>query len=173
MFSVSLIFFDKTTVNTCIHKNMTVRESRCTHHNVSCNASLSSPSWSAYDLWVGTPNSDATVPLPARLVTEQARIICQQITTLPNSCPPGVLANNILMEEIFHLQHWLIHLRGNLGKGYSLQHHTTRLCRKDTSSSTKSNQVKSSATQEAEDEIDRIQLDVHLLKAELSKHLTF
>ena len=120
MFSLSLIFFIKTTVNTCIHKNMTVRKSQCTRCNVSCNASLSSPSRSAYGLRVGTPNSDATVPLPARLVAEQARIICQQINTLPNSCPPGILANNILMEEIFHLQHRLIHLRDNLGKDYSL-----------------------------------------------------
>ena len=91
-FQFTLVFV-KTSINTCIHKNMTVRKARCTLRNMSCNAPFSSPSKSVYGLPLGTPNSNVTVPLLARYVGEQSRIICRQVTTLPNSCPPSVVAN--------------------------------------------------------------------------------
>ena len=64
----------------------------------------------------GTPDTDVTVPLPARYVAEQATIIRQQISSTQDGCPPSIIANSILMEEIFRLQNRLILLRGQLGK---------------------------------------------------------
>ena len=64
----------------------------------------------------GTPDTDATVPLPANYVAEQATIIRQQISFTQDGCPHSIIANTILMEEIFRLQNRLILLRGKLGK---------------------------------------------------------
>jgi hypothetical protein len=64
----------------------------------------------------GTPDTDVTVPLPAKYVAEQATIIRQQISFTQDGCPPSIIANSILMEEIFRLQNRLILLRGQLGK---------------------------------------------------------
>ena len=62
---------------------------------------------------LGTPDTDVTVPLPARYVTDQATIIRQQISSTQDGCSPSIIANSILMEEIFCLQNRLILLRGS------------------------------------------------------------
>ncbi len=89
---------------------------------------------------LGTPNTDVTVRLPAKYVAEQATIIWQQISSPQDGCPPGVIANDILLEEIFCLQHRLIHLRGNFGKKNIIRHRVTNVRRKKLSSSITSNQ---------------------------------
>ena len=121
----------------------------------------------------GTPDTDVTVPLPAKYVAEQATIIRQQVSSPQDGCPPGVIANDILLEEIFNLQHRLIHLRGNLGKEHIIRRRVTNLRRKNLSSSLTSSQVTSSSVQEALEEMDRMRLDIHNLKVELSRHLHY
>ena len=121
----------------------------------------------------GTPDTDATVPLPANYVAEQATIIREQLSSPQDGCPPGVIANDILLEEIFNLQHRLIHLRGHLGKEHIIRRRVTNLRRKKLSSSLTSNQVTSSSVQDALEEMDRMQLDIHNLKVELSRHLHY
>jgi hypothetical protein len=121
----------------------------------------------------GTPDTDVTVPLPAKYVAEQATIIRQQISSPQDGCPPGVVANDVLLEEIFRLQHRLIHLRGNLGKEHITRRRVTKLRRKKLSSSPTSNQVTSSAVQDALEEMDRKRLDIHNLKVELSRYLKY
>ena len=122
----------------------------------------------------GTPDTDVTVPLPAKYVVEQARIIRQQQITSPQDrCPPGVIANEILLEEIFRLQHQLIQLRGSLGKDHVIRRRVTKLCGKNLSSSLTSNQVTSSSIQDALEEMDHIQLDIHNLQVDLSRHLNY
>ena len=63
----------------------------------------------------GTPDTHVTVPLPVRYVSDLATIIRQQISSTQVGCPPSIIANSILMEEIFRLQNRLILLRGQLG----------------------------------------------------------
>ncbi len=121
----------------------------------------------------GTPDTDVTVPLPAKYVAEQATIIRQQVSSPQDGCPPGVIANDILLEEIFNLQHRLIHLRGHLGKEHVIHRRVTNLRQKKLSSSLTSNQVTSSSVQDALEEMDRMQLDIHNLKVELSRHLHY
>ena len=122
---------------------------------------------------LGTPNTDVTIPLPARYVSDQATIIRQQISSPQDGCPPGVIANDILLEEIFRLQHRRIHLRGNLGKEHIICRHVMNLRRKSMSSSLTSNQVTSSSIQDALEEMDHIQLDIHNLQVDLSRHLNY
>jgi hypothetical protein len=63
----------------------------------------------------GTPDTDVTVPLPAKYVAEQATFIRQQQITSPQDrSQPGVIANEILLEEMFRLQHRLIQLSRHL-----------------------------------------------------------
>ena len=111
--------------------------SRFTARNVFHNSPLSSlshslrthpgtPSTRSMRSHPGTPNTDVTVPLPAKYVAEQATIIRQQISSPQDGCPPGVVANDVLLEEIFRLQHQLIHLRGNLGKEHIICRHLTK-----------------------------------------------
>ncbi len=83
----------------------------------------------------GTPDTDVTVPLLAKYVAEQATIIWQQVSSPQDRCPPGVIANDILLEEIFNLQYRLIRLRGNLGKEHIIRRRVTNLRRKNLSSS--------------------------------------
>ncbi len=115
----------------------------------------------------GTPDTDVTVPLL------QATIIWQQVSSPQGGCPPGVIANDILREEIFRLQHQLIHLRGNLGKEYIIRRRVTNLCQKNLSSSLTSNQVTSLLVQDAFEEMDRMRLDIDNLKVEQSRHLNY
>ena len=109
---------------------------RCPAHNVFPNAPFSSPLHSLHPhpgppgtrsvrSHPGTPDTDVTVPLPARYVAEQATIIRQQISSTQDRCPPSIIANSILMEEIFRLQNRLILLRGQLGKEHN---HIFRRC---------------------------------------------
>ena len=124
-------------------RNVSLRpKSRFTARNVLSNAPLSllshslhthpgTPNTRSVRSHPGTPDTDVTVPLPAKYVAEQATIIRQQQITSPQDrCPPGVIANDILLEEIFRLQHCLIHLRGNLGKEHIIRRRVTNLCRK-------------------------------------------
>ena len=105
---------------------------RCPAHNVFLNAQFLSPFRSPHPhpgmpstqarsghSHPGTPDTDVTVPLPARCVAEQATIIRQQISFTQDGCPPSIIANSILMEEIFRLQNRLIVLRGQLGKEHN------------------------------------------------------
>ena len=93
---------------------------RCPTHNVFPNAQFLSPFRSPHPhpgmpstqarsghSHPGTPDTDVTVPLPARCVAEQATIIRQQISFTQDGCPPSIIANSILMEEIFRLQNRL------------------------------------------------------------------
>ena len=107
---------------------------------------------------LGTPDTDVTVPLPARYVAEQATIIQQQISSTQDGCPPSIIANSMLMEEIFCLQNWLILLRGQLGKEHNhiFRRRVTNIRRKKLSSCPISNQVTSSAIQDVLEEMDRI-----------------
>ena len=111
-----------------MHRKKSVRNhvsfrptSRFTARNVLSNAPLSllshslrthpgTPNTRSVRSHPGTPDTDVTVPLPAKYVAEQATIIRQQISSPQDGCPPGVIANDILLEEIFRLQHRLIHL---------------------------------------------------------------
>ena len=160
---------------------------RCPAHNVFLNAQFLSPFRSPHPhpgmpstrarsghSHPGTPDTDVTVPLPARCVAEQATIIRQQISSTQDGCPPNIIANSILMEEIFRLQNRLIVLRGQLGKEHKhiFRCRVTNIRRKNLSSCPISNQVTSSAIQDVLEEMDRIRLDIHNLKVELSKHLT-
>ena len=171
-----------------MHRKKPVRKvsfrptSRFTARNVFHNSPLSSlshslrthpgtPSTRSVRSHPGTPDTDATVPLPANYVAEQATIIREQLSSPQDGCPPGVIANDILLEEIFRLQHQLIHLRGNLGKEYIIRRRITNLCRNNLSSPLTSNQVISSSVQDALEEMDRMRLDIHNLKVELSRHL--
>ena len=175
-----------------MHRKKSVRNhvsfrptSRFTARNVLPNAPLSllshslcthpgTPNTRSVRSHPGTPDTDVTVPLPAKYVAEQATIIRQQISSPQDACPPGIIANDILLEEIFRLQHRLIHLRGNLGKEHMIRRRVTNLCRKNLSSSLTSNQVTtSSSVQDALEEMDRMRLDIHNLKVELSRHLNF
>jgi hypothetical protein len=157
---------------------------RCTAHNVFLDAPFmfllhslrphpGTPSTQSLRSHPGTPDTNVTVPLPARYVAEQATIIWQQISSPQDGCPPGVIANNILLEEIFRLQHRLIHLRGNLGREHIIRRCVTNLRRKSMSSSLTSNQVTSSSVQDVLEEMDRMRLDIHNLKVKLSKHLNY
>jgi hypothetical protein len=121
----------------------------------------------------GTSDTDITFPLLAGYVAEQATIIWQQISSPEDGCPPSVIAADVLIEEIFRLQHQLIHLRGNLGKEHIICHRVTNLHQKSMSSHLTSNQVTSSAVQDALEEMDCMRLDIHNLKVELSKHLNY
>lgn len=175
-----------------MHRKKSVRNhvsfrptSRFTARNVLSNAPLSllshslrthpggTPHTRSVRSHPGTPDTDVTVPLPAKYVAEQATIIRQQISSPQDGCPPGVIANDILLEEIFRLQHRLIHLRGNLGKEHIIRRRVTNLRRKTLSSSLTSNQVTSSSVQDALEEMDRMRLDIHNLKVELSRHLNY
>jgi hypothetical protein len=160
---------------------------RCPAHNVFLNAQFLSPFRSPHPhpgmpstrarsghSHPGTPDTDVTVPLPARCVAEQATIIRQQISFTQDGCPPSIIANSILMEEIFRLQNRLIVLRGQLGKEHNhiFRRRVTNIRQKKMSSCPISNQVTYSAIQDVLEEMDRIRLDIHNLKVELSKHLT-
>jgi hypothetical protein len=123
-------------------RNVSFRpKSRFTARSIFTNAPLSSlshslrthpgtPNTRSVRSHPGTPNTDVTVPLPAKYVAEQATIIRQQISSPQDGCPPGVVANDVLLEEIFRLQHQLIHLRGNLGKEHITRRRVTKLRRK-------------------------------------------
>ncbi len=111
---------------------------RCTAHNVFPNAPFLSPLHSLHPhpgppgtgsmrSHPGTPDTNVTVPLPARYVAEQATIIWQQISSTQDRCPHSIIAHTILMEEIFCLQNRLILLRGKLGK-----EHKHIICRRVT-----------------------------------------
>ena len=160
---------------------------RCPAHNVFLNAQFLSPFRSPHPhpgmpstrarsghSHPGTPDTDVTVPLPAKYVAEQATIIWQQISSTQDGCPHSIIAHTILMEEIFCLQNRLILLRGK-GKEHKhiFRRHVTNIRRKNMSSSPNSNQVTSSAIQDVLEEMDRIRLDIHNLKVELSKHLNY
>jgi hypothetical protein len=166
-------------------RNVSIRpKSRFTAHSVCSNAPLSSlshslrthlgtPNTRSVRSHPGTPDTDVTVPLPAKYVAEQATIIRQQISSPLDGCPPGFVGKDVLLEEIFRMQNWLIHLRGNLGKEHITRRRVTKLCRKKLSSSPTSNQVTSSAVQDALEEMDRKRLDIHNLKVELSRYLKY
>jgi hypothetical protein len=121
----------------------------------------------------GTPDTDVTVPLPAKYVAEQATIIRQQISSPLDKCPPGFVGKDVLLEEIFRMQNWLIHLRGNLGREHIICRRVTNLRQKSMSSSLTSNQVTFSSVQDVLEEMDRMRLDIHNLKVKLSKHLNY
>ena len=161
---------------------------RCPAHNVFLNAQFLSPFRSPHPhpgmpstrarsghSHPGTPDTDVTVPLPARCVAEQATIIRQQISFTQDGCPPSIIANSILMEEIFRLQNRLILLRGQLGKEHKhiFCRHVTNIQQQNMSSCPISNQVTSSAIQDVLEEMDRIRLDIHNLNVDLSKHLNY
>ena len=107
-------------------RNVSFRpKSRFTARSVFSNAPLSSlshslrthlgtPNTRSVRSHPGTPDTDVTVPLPAKYVAEQATIIRQQISSPQDRCPPGVIANEILLEEMFRLQHRLIQLSRHL-----------------------------------------------------------
>ena len=174
-----------------MHRKMSVRNhvsfrptSRFTARDVLSNAPLSllshslrthpgTPNTRSVRSHPGTPDTDVTVPLPAKYVAEQATIIRQQISSPQDACPPGIIANDILLEEIFRLQHRLIHLRGNLVKEHIIRRCVTNLRRKNLSSFLTSNQVTSSSVQDALEEMDRMRRDIHNLKVELSRHLNY
>ena len=83
-------------------------------HSRTCDSPISSPHSSANCFIGGTPDSDVTVPLPARYVVDQARSIRLQISTPLHQRPHAALADQILIDEIDRLEeqcHLMIHRR--------------------------------------------------------------
>ena len=73
-------------------------------HSSTCDSPISSPHRSANCFIGGTPDSDVTVPLPARYVVDQARSIRLQISTPLHQRSHAALANQILIDEIDRLE---------------------------------------------------------------------
>ena len=109
---------------------------RCPAHNVFLNAQFLSPFRSPHPhpgmpstrarsghSHPGTPDTDVTIPLSARYVSDQATIIRQQISSTQDGCPPSIIANSILMEEIFRLQTLFILILGTRDQGQFLKLH--------------------------------------------------
>ena len=169
-----------------VHNVLSRSTKQCTARNVFPNAPFSSPLHSPHPhpgtpgtrsvhSHPGTPDTDVTVPLPARYVSEQATFILQQISSTQDKCPPSIIANTILMEEIFRLQNWLILLRGQLGKEHKhiFCRRVTNIRQQNMSSCPNSNQVTSSAIQDVSQEMNSIRLDIQTLNVELSKHFNY
>jgi hypothetical protein len=82
----------------------TNQSTRLNTHSRTCDSPISCPHRSADCFIGGTPDSDVTVPLPARYVVDQARSIRLQISTPLHQCSQSVLANQILIDEIDRLE---------------------------------------------------------------------
>ena len=74
-------------------------------HSCTCDSPISSRPHRSVNCFNGcTPDSDVTVPLPARYVVDQARSIRLRISTPLHQRPHAALANQILIDEIDRLE---------------------------------------------------------------------
>ena len=80
------------------------QSTRSATHPSACDSPITSRHRSANCFIGSTPDSDVTVPLPARYVVDQARSICLQMSTPLHQRLHASVADQILTNEIVHLE---------------------------------------------------------------------
>ena len=161
--------------NTWFPKMSTVPKAITTHttHKVTNKTLFVSPLRSLHSSSVSTPDTDATVPLPAQYVAVQAIILRQQISNPQNAACALSVQTLTKMEDspndqILHLEQRIACLRANLPEEPEIICHMTS-CPRRRFCYRRYDEFAALEVQETKQKIAQIQLDVNKLKAGLCK----